>query len=435
MIIKILLVLLGVISQAFGLSLSDYSPYEYKVLFTNPECKLYEYEEPVYSNDGTLLTSKPKNVYCKKSDFELNSERVDSPHFELKNLINDKGLKSLFFAFLSFSNDEIANEICDAVKRNVAVTFIIDSKSEARPSSRRALDFIAGCTPENLSEGETPNIPKTYFRGNDGGIGYAHNKVIIANYDDPNKVRLVYGSGNMSSGTILHHENWHFVTTSSKSFLAQSHVCLQKAMLNAGNSKSEYKKVFKTCRNSISTPIEDDIEMMVVPSDGKKAMKNIVENFEKAVSVDVAVHRFTHPDLINAMVEASEQDKLVRFVADDDIYWTGVRKKMTGSNMFFEFVNAMKVVQSGVETRYIQSNQNHRLLHHNKFVLYHYPDGTGAVHAGAGNFTKAAFTKNMENYYFITIPEVVEAFKKQFDHKFSNLATPYEKMPATYVMP
>tara|TARA_Y100001936_G_scaffold248419_1_gene296257 strand:+ start:2883 stop:4190 length:1308 start_codon:yes stop_codon:yes gene_type:complete len=435
MIIKISLVLLGVISQAFGLSLSDYSPYEYKVLFTNPECKLYEYEEPVYSNDGTLLTSKPKNVYCKKSDFELNSERADSPHYELKELISDKGLKSLFFAFLSFSNDEIANQICDAIKRNVAVTFIIDSNSEARPSSRKALDFIAGCTPENLSEGETPNIPKTYFRGNDSGIGYAHNKVIIANYDDPNKVRLVYGSGNMSSGTILHHENWHFVTTSSKSFLAQSHVCLQKAMLDAGNSKSEYKKVFKTCRSSISAPVEDDIEMMVVPSDGQRAMKNIVDNFKKAVSVDVAVHRFTHPDLINAMVEASEQDKLVRFVADDDIYWTGVRKKMTGSNMFFEFVNAMKVVKSGVETRYIQSNQNHRLLHHNKFVLYHYPDGTGSVHAGAGNFTKAAFTKNMENYYFITIPEVVEAFKKQFDHKFSNLATPYEKMPATYVMP
>ena len=102
MIIKISLVLLGVISQAFGLSLSDYSPYEYKVLFTNPECKLYEYEEPVYSNDGTLLTSKPKNVYCKKSDFELNSERADSPHYELKELISDKGLKSLFFAFLSF---------------------------------------------------------------------------------------------------------------------------------------------------------------------------------------------------------------------------------------------------------------------------------------------------------------------------------------------
>ena len=163
MIIKISLVLLGVISQAFGLSLSDYSPYEYKVLFTNPECKLYEYEEPVYSNDGTLLTSKPKNVYCKKSDFELNSERADSPHYELKELISDKGLKSLFFAFLSFSNDEIANQICDAIKRNVAVTFIIDSNSEARPSSRKALDFIAGCTPENLSEGETPNIPKTYF--------------------------------------------------------------------------------------------------------------------------------------------------------------------------------------------------------------------------------------------------------------------------------
>jgi hypothetical protein len=62
-------------------------------------------------------------------------------------------------------------------------------------------------------------------------------------------------------------------------------------------------------------------------------------------------------------------------------------------------------------------------------------NGAVAVHTGAGNFTKAAFTKNFENYYFITIPEVVAKFKKQYNHMFNNLATPYAKLPTTYSNP
>ena len=433
--IKIFCLSITMAFQVFALKLSDYSPYEYKVLFTNPQCQEYVYDQPVYAIDGSLLTAKPKNVYCKRQDFERNSVRENSPHFQIKKLINEGGVKSLFFTFLSFSNNEVAQEICNAIKRNVEVTFIMDSKSEGRASARKALDYISSCSPENLSPNEKANLPKTYFRGNVKGIGYAHNKIIIAKYNDPNKVKLVYGSGNMSSGTTLHHENWHFVTTSTKSFLAQSHDCVMQAMIEAGNSKAQYKKSFKGCRSKIEESEEEDIQMLVVPSDGERAMSNITNNFKEASRIDVAAHRFTHPELVNAMVEAAKSGKQTRFIADDDIYWTGVRKKKTGSNMYMEYVNTIKVVRAGVNTRYMQTNQNHRLLHHNKYILFTFEDGSGAVHAGAGNFTKAAFTKNMENYYFITIPEVVESFRKQYNYKFDTLATEYEKMPVEYVMP
>lgn len=421
--------------NAAAAKLSDYAPYDYQVYFTNPVCDEYKYDRPVYAVDGSLLSAKPKNVYCKRSDFYQNANRESSPHYQLIKLINDKEVTSLFLAFLSFSNDDVAEEVCEAVKRNVKVTFIIDSKNENRSGAREALDLVAKCRPENLSDGERPNIPQTYFRGNDDGIGYAHNKIIIAEYGDTEKVRLVYGSGNMSSGTILHHENWHFVTTNKKTFLAQSHYCVKEAMLESGNSRSEYKQTFQACRDDIEVAEEEDIQMMVVPSDGKRAMKNIVDNIREASSVDVAAHRFTHHDLINAMAEAARNGKDVRFVADDDIYWTGVRDEPTGSNMWFEYNNTIKVVKAGVNTRYMETNQDHRLLHHNKFVIFNYSDGSGAVHAGAGNFTKAAFTKNMENYYFISIPSVVDAFRKQYAYKFEELATPYEKMPVNYVMP
>lgn len=421
--------------SATAAKLSDYSPYNYEVYFTNPVCETYEYENPVEANDGSLLYAKPQNAYCKREDFAKNAVRLNSPHYNILKLVKDKKVTKLFLAFLSFSNDDVANEICDAVKRNVEVTFIIDSNNISRPSARQALDKVSECRPENLADGEEPNLPKVYFRGNKKGIGYAHNKVIIANYGESEEVKLVYGSGNMSSGTILHHENWHFVTTNKNTFLYQSHLCLKKAMIESGDSKAEYKKKFKTCRSEIQTEEEEDIQMMVVPSDGKRAAQNIVDNFKKAESIDVAVHRFTLNELIDSMREASKADKRVRFIADDDIYWTGKRRTRTGSNMYFEFVNVMKIFGAGVDIRYIQSNQNHSLLHHNKYIVFNYEDGTGAVHAGAGNFTGAAFSKNMENYYFISIDSVVEKFRKQYDYMFNTIGTSYEKMPSEYVMP
>lgn len=421
--------------QAQAVKLADYSPYDYQVFFTNPICEEYFYSEPVYAVDGTVLRSKPKNAYCKGSDFDANKNRESSPHYNLLKLLRDKSLKSVFLAFLSFSSDEVEQELCEAVKRNVKVSFIIDSKNERRSSARSALDALASCKPENLAPGEKANLPETFFRGNLKGIGYAHNKIIIAEYADQAKIKLVYGSGNMSSGTILHHENWHFVTTNRQTFLAQSHFCVKEAMLQSGNSRKEYKQTFSACRDKIESPEEEDIQMMVVPTDGKRAMANIVDHIKASSSVDVAVHRFTHPDLINGMSEAAKAGKRVRLVADDDIYWTGVRRQRTGANMWFEYNNAMKVVKAGVDIRYVQSNQNHRLLHHNKYIIFNYPDGSGALHAGAGNFTKAAFTKNMENYYFIKIPEVVAKFREQYEYKYQALATPYEKMPKEYVMP
>jgi len=420
---------------AFSATLQDTEFFNYDVFFTNPVCEEYKYDEAVYSIRGKLLDSKPKNVYCKRGDFELNAKRESSPHFNIKKLIDDKNVNELFLTFLSFSNSDIADSVCEAIKRNTKVTFIIDSKNKTRPGSTRRLDEVSDCTPENVPAGTTVNKPKTLFRGNTGGLGYAHNKLIIANFKDSKKVTLVYGSANMSSGTILHHENWHFVTTSTETYFYEAHLCLRDGMLNAADSKSQYKKFISKCRNEIKYPKESDIDFFIVPSDGKEALAKILKFFKSADSIDMAAHRFTHTTIINAMREASENKKKVRLMTDDDIYWTGVLDENIGSNMFFEYNNVIKVVKSGVEVMYVQSNQNSKLLHHNKYIIFNDKDGVSAVHAGAGNFTKAAFSKNFENFYFIQIPSVIEKFKKQYQYALKNLATKYEDMPVQYVMP
>ena len=435
---RLLLTSLLLASQAsFAVKLSEITPYKYEVFFTNPICKEYKYDEAVYSNDGTLLDAKPKNVYCKKGDMKYNVNRKSSPHYQLLKLIEDKDVNEMFLTYLSFSNSDVANALCKAIEdRNLKVTFIIDSKNLERPGSTAKLEKVAACRAKNLEDGQKPNIPETYYRGNKGGLGYAHNKIIIANYEsNPEKVKIVYSSGNMSSGTILHHENWHFVETNINSYFAQAHYCVKEGMINITDKKSNYKKFINKCRKEIEAEEETDITFYIVPTDGAVAMKRIVKAMKRSVKIDGAAHRITHPTIWEGLIEAVADGKKVRFVVDDDIYWTGKRNVATGSNDFREYGNVMRMIKGGVNVRYVESNQNQRLLHHNKYLVFEYEDGTGAVHAGAGNFTKAAFTKNFENYYFIEIPEVVEAFKKQYQYKFYKLSTDYKKMPKTYVNP
>lgn len=429
---KIILSLFVVVNCFAAVKLVDTPFYNYDVIFTNPICNEYTYDESemVVDNEGTPLRAKPKNVYCKNEDKEKNELREGSVQQRLETLLTDNSLKKIFLTYLSFSNDKVKDALCEVAKKGVEIQFIIDSKNENRSGARQNLDELTKCFPE----GKEYLAPKVYFRGNVKGLGYAHNKIILAEYKNTNKVNIVYGSANMSSGTSMHHENWHFVTTAKETYFYAYHECIRDGMLDAA-SKSEYKKMIKACRAKIPYEKESDIETFTVPSDGKVAMKRIIEESQKARSMKVAVHRFSHKELIQAMIDASKAGKLVQFISDDDIHWTGVRKVATGFNSFLEFANVMKIVKEGVEVRYMQTNQNHRFLHHNKYILFEGACDYESVFAGAGNFTGAAFSKNYENYYLIKIPSIVKAFKKQYNHVFYKLATKYEHMPKQYVMP
>ncbi len=426
---KILILFLLTIN-AHGKSIKDYAYYKYDLSFTNPICSEYSYDQAMISNNGNELASKPKNVYCKKGDKSFNENRSDNPHGLLKALISSPDLKSIFLTFLSFSNSDIAKSLCHAISRGVEVTFIIDSNNEDRDYGREELDFIANCAPPAGGKKAV-----TLFRGNRGGLGYAHNKIIMADYKENNdKTTIVFSSGNMSSGTTLHHENWHFLTTSKESYFYQAHDCVRQGMLdeNISSRRAKFKKFLKGCRDNISVKEEDDIKTYFVPSDGKIAMDNILMNMKKASSVDIAVHRFTHPDLINGLVAKKDA---VRFISDDDLYWTGIKRGTVGSNMIFEYYNLEKIQKSGAKIKFMETNEGARLLHHNKFIIFNYEDQSRAVHTGAGNFTKAAFSKNFENYYFITIPEITQKFARQYHFMFDIQASSTQEMPNEYVLP
>ncbi len=406
-------------NSLWALSLKDYKPYHYEVLFTNPECAEYSYATPVLANNGENLLSKPKNVYCKPADHARSAKRETSPHKRLLDWINHKDTKEIFMAYLSFSNSEITEALCKQLKNGITLNLVLDA--EPGETNKQA---------ESLKECGNALV---HYRGNQKGLGFAHNKLMVVNPNDAKTIKLVFSSANMSTGTSIHHENWNFITTSPKSYFAQAHQCLMKGMIENGDSRKEFVAFIDLCRKEIPAMEESDIQTYFVPGEGKKAFAAIKEMAFQSTRLNTAAHRFSGMFVV-LFEELLKAGKPLRLVTDDDMYWSYKTRSSVGRNTNMEAFKVIPMMSRGLEMQFMETNHNSFLLQHNKFMVFEL-QGQDAVFTGAGNFTTSAFENNYENYYVITIPEVVTAYSNQFNYFWDELSTPQERLPSKDIRP
>lgn len=408
---------------ALAVKLSDYKPFVFEPLFTNPVCATYNYDRPMITENGGTVTSKPKNVYCKGSDESASVARSTAPQYRLKEWISSPETKELYLAYLSFSSKNIAKSLCDAVSRGVKITMVLDTGEDHLPN--KDAEALKSCGRAGLVE--------VNYRGSEGGLGYAHNKIMIVN-PGQKVVKIVFSSGNMSSGTSTNHENWNFVTTSGDSYFAGAHKCVVESMISGGNSTANFKAALNGCRAKIKAQPETDIKVFFSPVDGSQALQQVQTAGNSARDISAMSHRFSG-DMARTFQSLLGKNKPIRFILDDDIYWARKLGVDTGRNTTFEAAKIYNdLISKGMNTRFLQTNQTIFQLQHNKFIVYNF-GGAGAVFNGAGNFTSAAFNKNFENFYYIEIPAVVDAYKKQYDMYFNQMATAPKDMPRDNVLP
>lgn len=386
----------------------DFASYE--VLFTNPVCELQEYAEPVAKAGGVgEVTAKPKNVYCTNEDSAVSGAREKSPQFRLVEWIEELGADDeIFLAYLSYSNPVVGTALCDAIGRGAEVTMVLDA-----PSTRSAELEACGGT--------------VLLRGHQGSIEFAHDKFLLINPDgDSETMKMSFSSGNMSSGAVLHHENWHFIDVARASFFAEAHRCLRDALTDPDHTdgKGNFREFMNSCRAAITFPPEDDIKPFFIPAldDSRGITTLLVERVGLAETVDIGVHRFGLTELVDALDArlTDGSDFRARLIADDDLYWLNPlvgEGAVVGSNLEFEADNVAQLAATGGDfaVKYLETNQQLHLLHHNKFlILKGMEDHPDAVICGAANLTGTGFDTNLENIYYVEIPAVVEAFEKQF---------------------
>lgn len=404
---------------------------DYEVLFTNPVCVDYLYDHPVRSVGGSVLTQKPKNAWCSQRDAAASGIREEAPQQKLLSWIDDPETKEIFFTYLSFSNNVVKNALCRAIEqRNVQVTFVLDSGTDLT-----AANSLLACRP---ADGLEAHKPKMYLRGNVGGIGYAHNKTFMIN-PTSGKFRLAFSSGNMTSGIVLHHENWHFISPERDTHFAQAHLCMKQGQIGHADSASEYKSFIRRCRAAIPYPEESDIKVFFVPGEGDRATQFMTDAIRSAEQIRLAAHRLSYNKLLSSLKSAlrSASAPELQIVVDDDVWWVG-HGEQTGDNIVSEYYNVNDLVELGGEARWMETNHTEHLLHHNKYVVFNMPAGSrkaSAVFGGAGNLTGAGFTTNFENFYYVEIPTVVDAYNAQYDHVWNDLATKTGDLPAENTLP
>jgi phosphatidylserine/phosphatidylglycerophosphate/cardiolipin synthase-like enzyme len=414
---------LALMSTAHAAKMSDFSPYNFEVLFTNPVCAEYRYDRPVLAEDGTTLTAKPKDVYCKSSDLAASAERSISPQYRLIEWTNDAKTKELFLAYLSFSNKPVADALCAAVKRGVKLTMVLDSAPEEDATGNALAEGLKKC-------GTNVTI---HYRGQRNGLGYAHNKIFMVNPEDKKEVRVVFSSGNMSTGTVIHHENWNFVTASPKTHFIQAHLCVREGMINHGDSKKQFSDFIATCRKAIPNAEETDLKTFFVPGEGKQAFAALRDLALKSTRVEATAHRFSG-NFIRLFTELLTNKQDVRLITDDDMYWSWKLREDTGRNTRIEAFKVLPLRDAGLKMKFMETNHPQVMLQHNKFMVFEL-GAEDAVFTGAGNFTSAAFDQNFENFYIIRDQAVVKAFQAQYDRMWNKLATPAEKMPRQNILP
>ena len=430
--------------------LVDYTPYKYEVLFTNPECGVYKYKTPIKSIGGTTLYQKPENVFCKnKYDNRRSGQRPTSPQFRLVEWIKDKNTTEIFFTYLSFRNKTVKEALCEAAKKGVKIRFVI-SKSE-RPET----DYVAGnelvaCAPENV---------QMKIRGFEGDLKYAHNKFLIINPQSRNEFKIVFSSGNMTSGPVIHHENWNFITTHPASYFAQSHLCAAYAEWDdvSGKSRIEYIKTIKSCRTKINAEEESDIKVFFIPGEGVKednagkrtATEYLIDGDGKnpgisnAKKIWLGCHRFFYSTMINALDRAisfkkNEPKVELRIVGEDDTYYVAndpTFDKVEVQKAEWDRMNRLQ--KKGAQIKFMETNSDEGQVHHSKFLIFADKnkneadplDDFTALFTGSANLTGDAFKNNWENSYYITIPEVVKAFAKQYAYTWDKLATKISDLP------
>ena len=419
----------------------------YDVLFTNPVCPARDLDHDVDTVSGDeTRTQTRENVFCTYDDIGTSAARESSPNYRIREWVGELGEgDEIFMAYLSFSNSAGVNALCEAAARGAKVTIAMDSGQD-----RTKLDDLTS-NPNCRPAGADENPVTALYLGNDIDVGYQHNKVIIINpHGDSEFMRVAFSSGNFSSGTVTHHENWHFVEAKRDGYFAQSHVCLQQALtdgqgkapagwtepldydgdgVKAADTRAEFTEFMTACQEAIPFPMETDIRPFFIPNinDSRRLKAMFGRGLNLATSVDVAVHRFSLWYVKSALTSRlqNERDFSVRMVADDDIFWlrpwsmsaTGQlipgaanSGSKLGDNTDSEagtiasLWNATQgpgqeqpygdVNQPGTfEIRFMETNSGQHQLHHNKIIIMHDLGGLGtdAVVCGAANFTNDAY--------------------------------------------
>lgn len=384
------LILLAYVSVVFA-PVAVAQTYDFR--FTNPVCQIYG--------------DKPKNAFCTRSDLPLAQSNTEGPFQKLIQLIRKSENKKITLATMSFSNKEVAKELCAALKRKIKVDVLVDSGVEMATA-----ETVLKCGANLIKIG---TVEEEDRRGD-----LHHNKFLLVEQNQQDI--LVFATANFSNpGLTINHETWSFISLEKNSTLVQHHHCLINALTKYKTNISDFKNELNQCRKPVNE--KKSIESLFIPADSVQLVKLIQSSIKQSSRVLMTSNRYSFDLITNAFSVSRSKDS--RAIFDDDLYWGGLQPTPDYIN---EAIDAKKLekLEKIIPVRYIETSFGAAQKMHNKFIVL-----DSMVIVGAGNYTYAGMTSNFENFYIIRDAKAIEKFKIEFEYLWS-LATDRKRMPSVY---
>lgn len=160
-------------------------------------------------------------------------------------------------------------------------------------------------------------------------------------------------------------------------------------------------------------------------SPGRDAIETTVGFIARAKkTLDCAVFSITHPDIVNAIIEAHKRGVkggdggAIRLLTDKDM--------MTSATQF-EAVKTL--VAAGINAKADTESG----YFHNKYAISDYGKRGAAVIAGSYNWTKRATTRNRESLIRLRVKPVIKQFQENFEEVWKANTTVRAIEPPTEV--
>ncbi|MGE0173082.1 MAG: phospholipase D-like domain-containing protein [Oligoflexales bacterium] len=364
-----------------------------------------------------------QGVWCTMEDYNKATEQSGIVE-KLKSWINAPEVTEVQLVYFSFSNTAVKKLLCEAAaSKNLKATVYIHSQNMETENVQE----LAACH---------PNV-KVISRGTTFGAGYIlHSKIFLAK-TNTGRVYFTSSSANLSSfGTALHIENWLFFDAPANNRLAKENLCFFKALgqmpqtSNPDSDRTKFAQIFVGCRNQIADPARQDIVFYPVPhaniSDNPgKTLQKLIRNAQ--TSVKVAIHRMTTSSVVSPLVQQAQQGRKVTVLFDDDTFRMSKCDGGSALDVAAHDVRSYFDLRDGsVEVKFVGTNGDLPHLHHNKFVVI---DGK-TLFQGAGNFTSTSLNTfglgNIEHFYVIKAPEIVQAYDKAWDYLYGVATKPQD---------
>ena len=341
-----------------------------------------------------------------------------------KLLPNEDLIKAtnIFVASFIYGSKEFTDLICEQLKAGKEITLIADLVNSNHPELKR-ISENCGLPSDNRIK---------FLKLGQGGKwpNWINQHIKLFMYDNPSdgKMRIVFGSGNLSpmSFSILFN-SWIITEATLKSNFAKQHFCLAEAMKKTAqiqgtrrqkregiNVSNVFNREIETCRKSQNVlPFdlalsEEGIAPLftrVAHEDVRGKLTKIINEVEPDQEISGAFQIFSDKSFAAALQNAVRRGVKVNLILDDMVLLEKFADERR-SQFYRDYLE-----KSGINFRFIENNKDILQLMHLRFLLL----GEKMLFTGSAQLTYAAFNKNYENVYFINDKSLIEKHRALFD--------------------